>query len=218
MNATPIIAAVSVRTPEQIFYCASTAVPDAIIKIRYHAATDRDIPYLFYGITCGDFEALDAALTEDPSIRGPVVVADHGEQRVYRVEPTPSFMLVPELSRRGGALLEGYCRDGAWHSRLQFPNREALAGLRAHCDEQGVEFEVRQLFRADDPGEWGDVGLTDAQREALTVAFEAGYFEDPREASLEDLGGTLGVSSTAVGRRLRRGLSRLVDTVVVGNP
>lgn len=195
-------------------YHASTAVPSAVIEARYHAATADDVPYLFYSVQCDDFDAFDAALDEDPSVADPTVVVDGDEGRLYRVEPTPEYMVVPELTRLGGALLNGWCQDGTWTSRLQFPDREALAALRSYCDERGATFEVRRLYRADAGGDWGDAGLTDAQREALLAAFEAGFFDTPRTATLEDIAETLGISSTAVGRRLRRGTAHLVETVL----
>jgi hypothetical protein len=212
-----LIAEIRTQSPGQMFYHASGAVPDATIETRYHAATARDIPYLFYAVRCGDFAAFDAALDDDPSVSNPVVVASDGDDRLYRVEPTPDLLVVPELTRRGGALLSGSCRDGSWTGRYQFPDRDALVAIGEFCREQGVTFEVIRLYRADGPGDWGDAGLTDRQREALLAAFEAGYFEDPRQATLEDVAGALGISATAVGRRLRRGTAGLVEAVLGGN-
>ncbi|MWG35623.1 helix-turn-helix domain-containing protein [Halomarina oriensis] len=211
-----LIAEIRKASPEQMFYTASSAVPGAVIETRYHAATDRDIPYLFYAVQCEDFEAFDAALADDPSVTDPVVVAEGDGDRLYRVVPTPDLLVVPELTRRGGAMLSAYCQDGAWHGRYQFPDRDTLVAMREFCKENGVTFDVKQLYRADGPSDWGGAGLTDPQREALLAAYEAGYFDDPRTANLEDIAGTLDISSTAVGRRLRRGTASLVEAVLGG--
>ena len=175
---------------------------------------DTDVPYLFYAVRCADMAAFDAALADDPSVTNPVTIVDGDGERLYRIEPTPEFMLVPEVTRLGGARLDALCRDGTWSGRVQLPDREALAALHDYAEDHGATFEVRGLYRADAAGGWGDAGLTDAQREALLAAFEAGYFDTPRTATLEDLAGTLGISSTAVGRRLRRGTAHLVETVL----
>ncbi|MFC5970603.1 helix-turn-helix domain-containing protein [Halomarina salina] len=208
-----LIAEIRKASPKQIFYSTSSAVPDAIIETRYHAATDNDIPYLFYAVQCGDFAAFDAALTEDTSVANPVVVAEGDGDRLYRVEPTPELLVVPELTKRGGAMLSAYCQDGAWHGRYQFPNREVLVAMREFCTDNGVTFDVQQLYCADGPSDWGGAGITDRQREALVAAYDAGYFDDPRSATLEDVAGVLDISSTAVGRRLRRGTAGLVEAV-----
>ncbi len=42
-----------------------------------------------------------------------------------------------------------------------------------------------------------DAGLTDSQREALLVAFETGYFEEPRNATLSDVAADLDISQPA---------------------
>lgn len=208
-----IIAEIRKRSPKQILYSASSAVPDAVIETRYHAATDHDIPYLFYAVQCDEFDAFDAALAEDASVANPVVVAENEGDRLYRVEPTPELLVVPELTKRGGALLSGYCQDGAWYGRYQFPDREALVAMREFCHDNGVTFDVKQLYCADGPSDWGGAGLTDRQREALVAAYDAGYFDDPRTATLADVADELDISSTAVGRRLRRGTAGLVETV-----
>ena len=216
MSRDSIIAEIRKTSPKQMFYAASSAVPEAVIETRYHAATDHDIPYLFYAVQCPDFEAFDAALADDPSVSNPVVVAEGEGDRLYRVEPSPDLLVVPELTRRGGALLNAYCQDGSWNGRYQFPDRETLVGMREFCHENGVSFEVQQLYRADGPSDYGGAGLTEPQREALLAAFEAGYFDDPRSATLEDVAGALDISATATGRRLRRGTAALVEAVLDG--
>jgi hypothetical protein len=52
--------------------------------------------------------------------------------------------------------------------------------------------------------------LTGAQREAIRVAADRGYFKVPREVSLKEIAEQLGVSEQAVSQRLRRGLGNLV--------
>jgi predicted DNA binding protein len=52
--------------------------------------------------------------------------------------------------------------------------------------------------------------LTDSQREALLVAFETGYFEEPRNATLGEVAADLDISQPAASGLLRRGIKRLV--------
>jgi predicted DNA binding protein len=61
----------------------------------------------------------------------------------------------------------------------------------------------------------GNFGLTSAQREALTVAFEAGYFDVPAQTTLDSLSDVLGVTSQAVSERLNRGTKKLVETTLI---
>lgn len=56
--------------------------------------------------------------------------------------------------------------------------------------------------------------LTETERRTLVVAVEHGYFETPRQASLEDLAAEFGISKTAVSMNLRRAERKLVDSTV----
>ncbi|MEF8842565.1 MAG: helix-turn-helix domain-containing protein [Haloarculaceae archaeon] len=52
--------------------------------------------------------------------------------------------------------------------------------------------------------------VTETQRETLRLAYEAGYYEEPRETTLGELATELGVGERAVFRRLRRGTRGLL--------
>lgn len=57
----------------------------------------------------------------------------------------------------------------------------------------------------------GQFGLSDAQYETLITAYELGYFQVPRETTVDELGEELGVSAQSVSERLRRGHEKLVS-------
>jgi len=65
---------------------------------------------------------------------------------------------------------------------------------------------VRQLFGR----------LTARQREVLSTAVRAGYYENPREATHDDLAAALGVSPATVGEHLRKIESRVFSGFVAG--
>ena len=60
----------------------------------------------------------------------------------------------------------------------------------------------------------GGIELTDLQRETLLIAHEQGYFDDPRQITLEELSEQIGISPTGVGRRLRRAIARLINGTI----
>jgi predicted DNA binding protein len=63
-----------------------------------------------------------------------------------------------------------------------------------------------------------EVFLTDTQQEALVLAYERGYFESPREVTLEALGEELGISQQAVGSRLRGGIKNVLGNTLSALP
>lgn len=62
------------------------------------------------------------------------------------------------------------------------------------------------------------LGLTPEQYETLVAAVEHGYFEIPREVSMQDLAEELGVSHQALSERLRRAYETLVTAELDVNP
>ena len=58
-------------------------------------------------------------------------------------------------------------------------------------------------------------GLTEAQRDALVLAVEGGYYSIPREMSTNDLGRALEISDQAVTERLRRAIATLTENTLV---
>ncbi|MFB6123404.1 MAG: helix-turn-helix domain-containing protein [Haloferacaceae archaeon] len=57
-------------------------------------------------------------------------------------------------------------------------------------------------------------GLTDRQREVVAAAVDAGYYEEPRAATLADVAETLDCASSTVAEHLRKAESTLVRHVV----
>jgi len=185
------------------------------IRVVPHSATDPETGLFFFRVRDGDFAAFESALETDPTVEESSLVIESETDRVYRLRHTAETeLLSPTVARVGGLMLEARSRDGGWVVRLQLPDREALADLWAYCEDQGMAFELERLYRQ---GAWeseGATGLTEAQREALLTAFEEGYFEEPRETSQQEVADLLGISSTAAGGRIRRGMSKLIETTL----
>jgi predicted DNA binding protein len=87
--------------------------------------------------------------------------------------------------------------------------RTDLAHLWEYAEQNDVDID---LLRVNEYASLGttDAGLTDSQREALLVAFEAGYFEEPRNATLGEVAADLDISQPAASGLLRRGIKRLI--------
>ncbi|RLM81550.1 helix-turn-helix domain-containing protein, partial [Halobellus sp. Atlit-38R] len=53
-------------------------------------------------------------------------------------------------------------------------------------------------------------GLSEPQREALTLAVQMGYYDIPRGCTTQELASELGISDQAVTERLRRAIGAFV--------
>lgn len=57
-------------------------------------------------------------------------------------------------------------------------------------------------------------GVTEAQQEALLHALEAGYFDVPRQAKLGTIAEKLGITTSALSTRIRRGQQNLLQNTL----
>lgn len=216
MGHSRVIAELTLVHPELVLTPTIETVPETTVELEYQTIAGPAEYYLFFEVYGGDFDRFDRAVATDPTVSESSVVIDGDEFRVYRMRLTSAERLVlPRAAELGMRVLHAEGGNQGWIATLEVPEREALQSFRAHCRERDVEFTVDRLYHADDPDEHGGTyGLTPIQRETLATAYDAGYFNDPRDATVEDLAATLGVSSSAVSSRLRRGLNALVENTI----
>lgn len=102
-----------------------------------------------------------------------------------------------------------------WHETKAFKNYEAFNEYRKSCENHGVSLELLSITpdpsTSDEPPQ---DGLTDRQREALTLAISRGYYESPRQASTEELAEKMGISQPSMSDLLRRGERQLLTSTL----
>ncbi|WP_222920199.1 helix-turn-helix domain-containing protein [Natrinema sp. SYSU A 869] len=102
-----------------------------------------------------------------------------------------------------------------WVQTGRFADMETLDDFRTFWQRNGA-FRLCRLTRGTDAAATDD-GLTDPQFEAVRIAYEMGYFEIPRTASLEDVAAELGISASSLSERLRRAQTHLVETTIASS-
>ncbi|WP_423747041.1 helix-turn-helix domain-containing protein (plasmid) [Haladaptatus sp. SPP-AMP-3] len=211
------ISHVTVQHPDLALAPTIEAVSNVAIKVVPTTGTDPETGMFFFLVEAdnGDFEPFENELGDDSTVDRWEMVADHGDTRIYRLCYTPGTKLVtPKTTEVGGMMLEARSVRQGWLLRVQLPDRKSLSKLWSYCREEGISFELDRLYQQESLTADGK-SLTEAQRKALLTAFEEGYFEEPRQTSHKALAEQLDISSTAVGGRIRRGTSRLIETTLV---
>jgi len=74
----------------------------------------------------------------------------------------------------------------------------------------------RESVRASESRAWDR--LTDRQREVVSAAYHAGYYDWPRGTTVEDLADALEVSSPTLHQHIRKAHARLVGSLIEGAP
>lgn len=99
------------------------------------------------------------------------------------------------------------------------PDRETLRQIIEDLDEITSRVQVTRIQEIDPGGESGGSAtidlesLTEKQRHCLRLALDNGFFDNPREITQEELADELGISPSAVSRRLRSIQKRIFDQV-----
>lgn len=209
-----LIAEIKLTHPDLVLTDTIEALPDVSIDLDYQTITPSGDYYLFFEVSDGDYDAFDAAVADDPTVEDSTVIIQSETFRVYRMRLRKVDKLVlPRASELGLRVLRGWAEGGGWKASLEVPDLDQLQKFRSYCTDRDIQFSVLRLYRSEENGS-GEFGLTAPQREALVTAYSNGYFDEPRDASLQDVADELGISPSAASGRLRRGISALLGNTV----
>lgn len=181
------------------------------IGVVPNAGTDPEHNVYFFWVETPDFDAIEAALEADHTVSQYTMVSETPDRRTYRIAYSDQARLIsPLITEMDGLMLDSRSRAEGWIVELRLPDHHALFRLGERVDDDDIQFDVLEIHQAE-PDDESEVPLTEPQIEALVSAYEHGYYDEPRETSLEELGSMLGLSRTAVSGRLRRASSQLIE-------
>ncbi|WP_306053035.1 helix-turn-helix domain-containing protein [Natronococcus wangiae] len=182
-------------------------LPDATVELE--SVVSRTQPCLW--VADVSQTAVDGAFDADPSVATHDLLVEAGDRLLYDVTFTDETeTLCDKLVVDGGSLLEAWATSGWWQARVRYQDRETLVRVHDGLVEQGVSVDLRRVTDVTTAAP-SDTRLTPEQTEALEAALERGYFEIPREISMEELAAELGISHQALSERLRRAYETLVN-------
>ena len=200
----------------------AAAVPEAtlILKLQFNHG---ERPLFLVTVTGGSDKAVSNALSDAYDVGEWTFVGEAGDTRRYQVMPALSFeeqlgghindLAGLEALATADAIIERIevLPDG-WRQTGWFANRKAFNEFSTFW-QQNADFQLSRLTRDGESEPPGD-GLTDQQHEALRTAYELGYFDIPRRASLQEVAAELDISASSVSERLRRAQTRLIEETV----
>jgi predicted DNA binding protein len=168
----------------------------------------------FFWVWTDELDAYVSAAEDHPAVESVTVLSRVDGGALCRARWVDDGTgLVAAVVSSGVTVLDTSTDGSRWWIRVRATDRENVSVLLERCREADVGIELTRLAPESGPNEHD--GLTDAQRDILLLALEAGYFEEPREASLEDLAAELDISRQAVGTRLRRAYANLIEHSLV---
>lgn len=191
-------------------------VPDARVECEPAVANPDDHALLVVRTDERERERdVDAALRADTDITTVECFGGRSDGWIYRVtwDGTPR-RLIQRLTTADITLLSARGQGGQWKLRMLAPVRDGIARADDILDDLGCTAECRRISTIDGVS-MSSSDLTDKQREALVAAFETGYYEIPRDITVEELADDLGISHQALSERFRRAHHQLIETELV---
>jgi len=213
---TDIKAVVRAEHPEIVLTQTVAHDRTSNVKSVSEAGTDPTSGKFFYHIESADFARFEEGLRADSTIgEFERVIETRDGKAIYSFEYTDEAKLLsPVISAANGVILDMENDGSAWILTVWIPERTDLVHLWEYARQNHIDID---LLRVNEYASLGDTdaGLTDSQRNALLVALETGYFEEPRNATLGEVAAELDISQPAASGLLRRGIRRLIVSAMV---
>jgi predicted DNA binding protein len=155
---------------------------------------------------------VEDALDEAGAIGNYSQISSDEDRWLYDIEFEPDtvdpFEIVLE---EGGTVLSASASNGTWLLSVRVVDRKSVSSLYDRLDDNDVTPTIVRLFDLAEESH-SQCGLTARQYETLVAAIDHGYFEIPREVSMQELSEELGISHQALSERLRRAYRALVTS------
>lgn len=185
------------------------------MRVVTQGNTDPGSAVFPFFIEYDDREELEGALADDPTVDSFELIDWMGRTGIYYIKHTEETKLISTVvTDVSGFLIHTETKGDGWIVRLLLPSREALNEIWEYANANDISMDIIEIYGNSDTNDEMSYGLTDEQRIALITLYENGYFSEPREISLNEAAGEIGLSSTAMSGRLRRGMRNLISTTI----
>lgn len=189
-------------------------VPEATIELERVVPTARTLlPYFW--IWDDDVRKVQSDVRSYPGIDSISLVEAVEGGGLFRAEwDAETEGVLTAIADLGVTLLKATGTREKWTFQLRAEEVDQLSRFQEYCRVHGVDATLTRLnslsAMRDD-----DYDLTPEQREALVLAFEEGYYDQPRETDLESLATELGITRPSLSSRLNRGYRNLIRNALI---
>ena len=200
-----IAARLRIRLPEELWIAAvSCAHPKATFRLLSGIrAANRAVE--LGEVTADDPAAVSDAIAAHPSVTAYEELERTADRVLAKYETTDTGLY--EFVAESGLPIEyPVTAENGWYEFDLTGSRAEFDRFRAAIEGAGRQYELLSLVHSTDPSGL----LTERQRDVLTAALRAGYFELPRDCTLADLAAELDIDKSTASRVLRRGQTRII--------
>ncbi|PSP29076.1 bacterio-opsin activator [Halobacteriales archaeon QH_2_65_14] len=206
---------VHVEHPDLALVPTIRSLPDVEIGVVPDAGTDPDHDAHLFWFETADIDAIESALAEDHTVDDFAPISTSESRQTYRITYSERAKLIsPAIIELQGLIIESRSHAKGWLLHSWFPDHSKLDQLNEYASEAGIRLDVLEVYQST-MGSRAGLDLTESQITALVSAYEHGYYDEPRQTDLAELGSVLSISETAVSGRLRRASGRLIAETLI---
>jgi len=194
-----------------------TDEPSINRRAIHHLELLDDDTVLLFAEASGSKERYNKIMEESPHVTSYLTAGDERWMAVSQFEPTEAVRRSLELQRESLLVIETpiyFTSDN--HLKVTYLGTdESFSKLYKYADEmEQLSFDILKMgdYTADKSSL--NRMITSRQEEVLEVAVELGYYSEPRQASLQDIGEAIGISPGTVGEHLRKAEERVFTELV----
>lgn len=185
--------------------------PGLVCEVDRVVAHDSAHIIPFVWVSGGELNGLREVLDADPSVSDVELLSETDDEHLYRLSWADEARVVGYMvSECEATVHQAVAADGEWSLRVLFPDRNTMSGVSEFAREHGLSIDLRRLYEVDDAAR-ARFDLTESQQEALTLSYEHGYYEVPRNVDITELAAMLDISHQALSERLRRATGSLIE-------
>lgn len=171
------------------------------------------IPYFW--VRGADVEDIEAAFESHAGVTDIKLIDSMDDEYLMRAEWAGEYVgVLSALTATNLVVLSGVGTNEGWQFEVRGDSREEISEFRTYCQEHDIPIDITAVH-ALLPIQGEGYELTGAQREALVLAYQEGFFDSPRRASLEDVAAELDITQQSLSSRLRRGNRRLIAATLI---
>ena len=191
------------------------SAPEVAIEIERIVPTrDELLPYFW--VWDHDMNAIRKRIEPHSGVKSISLVDEAEGGGLFRVQWDPETQgVLTALVESNVTLLKATGNREQWTFEVRADDIDQLSQFQRYCTERGIDVSLTHLHSLSEMRTNTEYDLTPEQHEALVLAFDEGYYNQPRETNLEELAAKLGISRPSLSARLNRGYRNLIGSTLV---